>query len=131
MSIAKSHKIKYDEADAKARLLGILGDLSEYRMMNNAVLVAIYVRPEKTRGGLIVDTSEDQFQSKTGLIVKVGSAAFDDADGKWWQGDKPQLHDWVSFKGSSGRELCINDHVCRVFQDTTLDMVVPAPDSVW
>lgn len=131
MGIVGAPKVKYDEVDAKARLLGLVGDVDEYKPLNNKVLVAVYMRPDKTKGGIIIDTKEDEWQSKIGLIIACGGAAFDNTDGKWFQGTQPKLHDWISFKGSSGTHMQINGHPCRIFTDLQFDMVVPAPDSIW
>jgi co-chaperonin GroES (HSP10) len=131
MGIVRQPKIEYDDADPKKRLLDQVGDLEGYHCLNNRVLVATFKRADKTKGGLILDNKEDEWQSKTGLIIAIGPMAFDDSDGKWFQGVKPKLHDWISFRPSSGREMDVHGWPCRVFEDVHIDMIVPAPDSVW
>ncbi len=61
------------EVDPKEKLLKDLGDLSEVEIFNNQLLVAVYLRPEKTKSGFYLpdqNRAEDQFQSKVGLLVK-------------------------------------------------------------
>jgi hypothetical protein len=48
-----------------------LGSLDDIQVFNNEVLVAIYVRPEKTNSGIILPgqtRDEDRHQGKVGLV---------------------------------------------------------------
>ena len=61
------------EVDPKEELLTKVGDISGIDVFNNAVLVAIYVRPTKTKSGLYLTdkyTDEDRIQGKAGLVVQ-------------------------------------------------------------
>lgn len=136
MGIVRSHKIKYDDANPRARILAELGDISEIEVLNNQVLVAIYTRPEKTAGGFIMGTKtkeEDEYQSKVGLIIAMGSAAFTDDSGRWFQRLKRPfaVGDWVLFRPSDGWELDVNDVRCRYFDDTRIKSRIPSPDIIW
>jgi hypothetical protein len=69
-SVAMKH-----EKDPRDVILDEIGDLSKFEIANNEVLVATYRRPEKTRGGIILtpyNLNEDLYQSKAGLVVKIG-----------------------------------------------------------
>ncbi|MEN9931891.1 MAG: hypothetical protein RIS17_464 [Pseudomonadota bacterium] len=49
-------------------------------LLRNRVLVATYIRPEKTSGGIIRPDQlreEDKWQGKAGLVLKIGPSAFD------------------------------------------------------
>ena len=99
MTISKV--VKYDTNDAKKDLLSLVGDLSKFEVFNNQVLVAVYVRPEKTKGGIFLPDKakdEDKYQSKVGLILKVGPSAFVDDAQNWFKGVTVQEHDWIIFR---------------------------------
>ena len=69
------------------------------------VLIAMYERvgkgEAKTAGGLIIPdikggaATEDKFQGKVGLVVKMGPIAFDEDDTHRWGDVKPKVGDWV------------------------------------
>src|SRR6185437_9261531 len=64
------------------------------------VLVAVFERPEKTAGGLILTEKtrkEDGYQGKVGLVLKAGPIAFDEDDQHRFGDRIPQEDDWVLF----------------------------------
>ena len=74
---ATAIKPKPAEIDPKADILAKLGDLSHIEIANNEVLLAIYMRPEMSAGGIVLTANyrkEDEYQGKVGLVVKIGSA---------------------------------------------------------
>lgn len=126
------------ESDPKAVLLDKLGDLSEVEVFNNQVLVAIYIRPEKTAGGIFLTEShrdEDKNQGKIGLVVRMGEQAFVSND-KWTFPDI-QEGDWVFFRASDGWAMTVNrgasdkNVLCRMVDDTNIRGRVQHPDQVW
>ena len=121
--------------DPRAALLEELGDLSNFEPMNNQILVAIYKRPDvKTKGGILLTDrhrDEDRFQSKVGLIVKLGPDAFKSGDG-WFVHSRPKLHDWVVHRASDGWACSVNMVDCRMMDDIAIRAVVHGlPDMVW
>jgi hypothetical protein len=87
------------EEDPKQKLLDQLGDISQIELFHNQVLLAVYLRPEKTKSGLILTADhldEDRYQSKVGLLVKRGPLAFEQ-DGNWFTGMTFQDHEWLIF----------------------------------
>ena len=128
-NIAMSH-----EVDPKEALLAELGDTSKIELLNTNVLVAVYIRPEKTKGGIIMTTKsrdEDRYQSKVGLIVKTGPTAFVETDGKWFNGLDLKVGDWVVFRPSDGWNITVNGVLCRMFDDAIIKGRIPHPDSVY
>jgi hypothetical protein len=70
-------KKSVEAPDEKQAILDKLGDLSQVQIAQNEVLVAIYIRPEKSAGGILLTPNyrkEDNYQGKVGLVVKIGSA---------------------------------------------------------
>lgn len=127
------HMIMSHDEDPKNKLLDELGDLSEIELFHNQVLLAVYIRPQKTRSGLYLTdkhTDEDRFQSKVGLLVKSGPQAFEQ-DGNWFSGVDFKDHDWLVFRPSDGWSITVNGVLCRIFDDINIRGRVPHPDAVW
>jgi co-chaperonin GroES (HSP10) len=122
------------EVDPKETLLKELGDISEIELLNTQVLVAVYIRPEKTKGGIIMTSKardEDRHQSKVGLILKTGPSAFVDEDGKWFSNLNLKAGDWIVFRPSDGWNVTVNGVLCRMFDDTAIRARIPHPDNVY
>lgn len=120
--------------DPKEKLLKEVGDLSNVDVFNNQVLVAVYMRPEKTSGGIILpgqNLDEDKYQSKVGLIVKKGPSAFVDEDNKWFADANLQEHDWVVFRPSESWSITVNKVLCRMIEDIHIKGRIDHPDRVW
>lgn len=127
------HMMMDHEGDPKSKLLNDLGDLSGVELFHNQVLLAVYIRPQRTKSGLYLTdkhTDEDRFQSKVGLLVKRGPMAFEQ-DGSWFNGVTFNDHDWLVFRPSDGWSITVNGVLCRVFDDINIRGRVPHPDAVW
>jgi len=121
------------ELDPKLKLIEELGDISQVELFHNQVLLAVYLRPEKTKSGLILTSNhldEDRYQSKVGLLVKRGPLAFEQ-DGSWFQGMTFNDHDWLIFRPSDGWSITVNGVLCRIFDDISIKGRAPHPDSVY
>ena len=71
--------------NTREELRSAVGDLSGVEVFNTQVLVAVYIRPEKTSGGIIRPDSvreEDKYQGKVGLLLKKGRTAFIDEEAR-------------------------------------------------
>lgn len=108
--------------------------LDEIEVMGARVLIGVYVRPSRTRGGIIIADStrnEDNYQGKIGLVLKLGPLAFTaDATHDW--GDRaPKVGDWVLFRVGDTHPLIIGDRACRLAEDVAIQAVVGRPDMVF
>ena len=122
------------DVDPRKTIHDELGDISDVELFHNQVLAAIYVRPEKTKGGLYLTNSlrdEDKWQGKVGLIVKAGPDAFKDETGRWFNGVNINVGDWIYFRPSDGWQLTVHGVLCRILDDTDVRGRIPAPDAVW
>lgn len=122
------------EVDPKQKLLEDLGDISPFEIFNNQILVAVYIRPIKTKSGLYLpdqSREEDKVQGKVGLVVKKGPAAFVDETSEWFKDISVELHDWVVFRPSDGWSITVNNVLCRIIDDTAIRGKVDMPDRVW
>lgn len=127
------HMMMAHEQDPRAKLRTELGDLSGVELFHNQVLLAVYIRPQKTKSGLYLTdahTDEDRFQSKVGLLVKKGPMAFEQ-DGNWFTGLEFQEDDWLVFRPSDGWSITVNGVLCRIFDDINIKGRVPHPDAIW
>ena len=124
-------------SDPRGAVLRAVGDFSGIGVAAQQVLVASYIRPETTRGGIIrVDKAlmEDRFQGKVGLVLKIGTLAFQDDSVNKFGGFSVQPGEWAIYRPSDGLELF---HVAdngrdaapiRLFADTS---IVGKVDDPW
>ncbi len=128
------HMTMEHEVDPKKKILDEIGDISTFEIFNNNILVAVYQRPAKTKSGIFLTdktTEEDRFQSKVGLLVKMGSRAFEPNDEGWFDGVKFELSDWITFRPSDGWNITVNGVLCRMLSDTQVRGRSKHPDEVW
>ena len=114
--------------DLKTRI----GSLQDFELFGPKVLVAIYVRPEVTKGGIHLPgkvRDEDLYQGKIGLVVKKGPLAFKDDD--WFGNVLMEEGDWVGFRASDGFALVVNGVQCRILEDVRVLSKVSHPDAIW
>lgn len=130
--------VKIDhKVDPKEKLLTEIGDLSDLTVFNNNILVAVYQRPTTvTLGGKEFHLSdktveEDRFQSKVGLVLKMGPTAFQDDEGKWFQGVEVKEHDWIVIPPSAATSMIVKGVLCRLMADTQVKMLISDPDAVY
>lgn len=105
-------------------ILSKAGDLSKEDVFADLVLVGIYFRPEKTKGGIYRPTDnikEDQFQSKVGLILKMGPDC----------GEDVKTGDWIVYSVGDGWALSVNGCPCRLVPYERIRMRVSDPIKVF
>jgi co-chaperonin GroES (HSP10) len=111
-----------------------VGDLSAIELFNNQILVGIWIRPEKTKGGIILTSKtqdEDRWQGKVAVVLKKGPTAFVDDGNVSFKGQDVSLGDWVVFKTSDGFPLDVNGVRCRVVEDVHLKAKVSDPATIY
>jgi co-chaperonin GroES (HSP10) len=94
----------------------------------------VYIRPEKTKSGIVLPDqhrAEDRFQGKIGLVLKKGPDAFVDANDHWFKDLNVNVNDWVVFRPSDGWSVTINNVLCRILDDVNVRGRVKHPDQVW
>lgn len=130
MSLMKMEHVN----DPREEILKQIGDISGIEIFNNQILCAVYIRPEKTKGGIILTDGirgEDRFQGKVGLLIGMGPAAFQDESGQWFNNSSFKLHDWLVFRPSDGWSVTVNGVLCRMMSDTQVKARISSPDEVW
>ena len=120
--------------DPKTKIIREVGDTSGVQLLNNQILLATYIRPQKTKSGLYLSEKyldEDKYQSKVGLLLIHGPSAFKEEDGQWFGEMKFKIGDWLVFRPSDGWSITLNGVLCKILQDTQIKGVVDNPDRVW
>jgi len=123
-----------DSDDFRADVIEKVGDLSGADLAPHLLLTAIWIRPGKSKGGIIYtdDTIlEDKYQGKVGLVLRTGSHAFKDTDDFTFEGWKAHLGDWVVSRIGDGWEMMVNDVSCRVISDRSVKMRVSRPEIIF
>lgn len=135
IGVSKSmQQMDHSKGDPADIIKTAIGDISTLELTGVQVLVGTYIRPQKTRGGIILTDKirdEDLYQGKTGLVLKVAPGAFVDGgpDTKF-NGFKAEVGDWVFYRVSDGFSLTINGHHCRIIEDVHVRGRLPNPDMV-
>lgn len=126
------------ETDPRAELLRKVGDVSHIKVMHNHVLVAIYIRPEKTKGGLYIadkTRDEDKYQGKVGIVLATGPLAFVDDDRNHFHGQSVEPGDWIAYRIADGWAFRLNGAdgtiECRMLEDAHVRMILSHPDDVY
>ena len=128
--------------DPKKALLDAAGNVGDYLVLHNLLLVATYIPPEKTHGGIILpDNSllENRYQGKVGLVLKKGPLAFKDDKSVNFGGVEIEEGDWVVYNPSDGTELFIRDRTreqnegisCRLIDDINIKARVSDPALIY
>ena len=110
-----------------------VGSLEGIDVMYNMVLLAAYVRPSKTKGGIIRpqdNVEEDIWQGKVGLVLKLGPDAFKDDEEVSFNGQVAKLGEWVVFKVGDAWQLTINEWPCRLVRDSSIRMKTKDPSII-
>jgi co-chaperonin GroES (HSP10) len=122
------------QTDPAKALLDSVGDISNVEVFNNQLLVAVYIRPEKTKSGILLPgqtRDEDKYQSKVGLVLKKGPSAFEDTNGEWFKDVDINVNDWIIMRSSDGWSITVNNVLCRMIDDMNVRGRVDHPDRVW
>ena len=129
--VGKMREIADSADDPKRMLFKALGPLGDSIVLHSQVLVAGYVRPGKTKGGIFLTdraVEEDRFQGNIGMVIALGKGAFKDDPVAKFHGDSLKVGDWVLYLPADGVALAIREVPCRLFQDTRILMKVDNPE---
>jgi co-chaperonin GroES (HSP10) len=123
--------------DPAAAIWRQLGDaLDGFDIAAQGVLIATYLRPDdiQTEGGILIPhaaVKDDTYQSKVGLVIKLGRRAFVDDEHVAWNGYRCDIGDWAVFRASDGMKFEIREVHCRLISDVMLKMKIPTADAVY
>ena len=108
--------------EQKQQILKDLGDLAQYDLLDDECLIAIYAESNVLSSGVDATgkqfalygtenrSTESRYQGKVGLLVKAGPTAFKyHNNGQAYEGEIPEVGDWVVTHPSDGREIWLRD----------------------
>lgn len=123
-----------EATDPKKAILDKLQEpLKSVDLMENMVLLATYIRPAKTAGGVWrpdTNLQEDIYQGKVGLLVKAGPSAFS-PDGEYSFKGAPEIGDWVVYRVGDAWSLNLNGYPCRLVKDIAVRMKIKDPNVIF
>jgi co-chaperonin GroES (HSP10) len=115
-------------------ILKQVGNLSQFEIFGNQILLGVYERPKITKSGIhLADQTvkEDSHQGKAALVLKKGPSAFVSDENYDFKGQNVSVGDWVAIFVSDGRRIMINGQLCRICEDHHIRLKIPAPDTVF
>jgi hypothetical protein len=130
---AATMEMRHD-VDPAQEILDAIGDLSDFYVYANLVLIGMYQRGDTLKSGIkIPDGSrhEDRHQGKAGLVLKKGPAAFVSDANYDFRDQNIEIGQWVSIWVTDGRQVKIRGRLCRLVEDMHIRMRIPAPDLVY
>lgn len=132
-AVGKMRAIAEDfDSDPKKVLQKMVGKLDgEVEVLHSQILIAHYVRPAKSKGGIWMpdrQIEEDRFQGNIGLVLAVGPGSFKDDTVAQFHGKKVNPGDWVMFNPGDGQAFFLKEVPCRLFQDTRILMKITTPE---
>lgn len=134
-AIAKIREIAESNQDPKLAIRRALGDAAtRFQVFHSQVLVATYIQPAQTKGGIFIpdkSLQEDQFQGTVGLVVALGPGAFKDDNIAKFHGLSLKVGDWCLYRPSDGLQLYVREVPCRLFEDVNIKMRILDPQMFW
>src|SRR5215475_72214 len=113
--------------DPQQALIDNVGDISKVKIYGESALVANYIAPEKTKGGIYrtkETMAEYEWQGKVGLVLKLGIGCDKEAEEEF-------LHQWVVFGINDGLRKHLNGVACRIIGLDRIRAQVPDPSMVY
>lgn len=136
MPVATAKKIQTlsQASDPRKAIQEAVGDLSDETVLGDLVLVGVYIRPEKTIGGIIrpqTNVQEDEFQGKVGLVLKKGPLAYAEWEADESRGMAASVGDWVVFAVKDGWSLTLGGAPCRLIPYERIRMNITDPERIF
>jgi co-chaperonin GroES (HSP10) len=131
--VSKALQVHHDRDPKEEIMEAVAPYLGDVEPLSAGVLVVVYERPDKTKGGIILadrTRTEDLYQGKVGLIVKMGNLAFIEDDNHVWGEAKPKIGDWVVYRVGDTFPCVLGERTCRFVQDVNIRAIIQRPDIV-
>ena len=133
VAVARSVNALSKSTDFVSDVKSLIGNLDDIEVLFGWVLVATFIRPEKIGSIIRPDSNvtEDTYQGKVGLVLKLGHMAFQDDETISYGGFKANPDDWVVYRVGDGFDVTIRGVACRMLVDTSLKMRIKSPEIVF
>lgn len=127
MPVVSAKKIEAlsQAVNPKLAIINAVGDLTKEVVLYDLVLIGIYIRHERTSGGIIrplENVQEDVFQGKTGLVLKLGEEV---------ENPRVSVGEWVVYSIKDGWSVTVNGTPCRLVPHDRIRMKTSSPDVVF
>ncbi len=130
-----TEKFAFDAPVQKEMILSeVAGNLPKIRLSRNRILVATYVEPKKTSGGILLapkTLDESRFQGKVGLVLALGPMAFKYEDPAEYQTEAPKVGDWIFYRASDTFETGFSGVFSRIVYDDNVIGIVEDPTIIY
>lgn len=113
---------------------GMGAALSGFTPFHNQILLGIYIKPEKTSGGVYMTDktrAEDQYQGKVGVVLKKGPMVFVNDGANDFHGQNVQEGEWVVYRISDGLPMDVGGVHCRLIEDVHVRGTVTDPTTIY
>ena len=125
----------HHETDPREVIWQAVGkDIDDIQMLGARVLVATYVRPDKTASGIYLSDrtrGEDEYQGRVGMVLKMGPLAFVDDENHKWGDLRPKIGYWIFLNIGDARRMTLNKHPVRIVEDVHIAGLLTQPDVAW
>jgi hypothetical protein len=130
---AKKTGFKPVSLDPRQAIYDKLGDVLDHiDVFKGMVLVATYKRETVGTSGRIIAAdktkTEDEYQGRVGLVLKIGPLAFINTKDIDFGGKAADEGEWVFYTPANGTGTLIRGVHCRLLDDVNIDGVVDDPD---
>lgn len=132
-STVKALQMNHTTDPKKTIYDGVGKHVDDVTIMGAQILVGIYIRPEMTKGSIILTQAtrkEDEWQGKVGLVLKKGPLAFQDDNSHSFGKKTPQVGDWVMFNVGDTFAFHLGDSKARILEDVDVKAILAKPDIV-
>lgn len=107
--------------------------LTNIQVLGSRVLVAVYVRPEKSGSLFLPDKTrdEDRYQGKVGLVLALGPIAFQDDATHRFGAVIPKPGDWIVYSVGDTFGMELGKRRVRSVEDVDVHLIIEKPDAIW
>lgn len=108
--------------------------LDDFEVYHNNILVATWIRPAVTEGGIHLPNKtqeEDKWQGKVGLVMAFGPQAFYTDSTHDFGDQEISIGDWIIYRVSDGFPVTINGVHCRLLQDVEIKGRIKDPKIIY
>jgi co-chaperonin GroES (HSP10) len=122
------------DIDPAQEIRNRIGNLKDFSILGNWLLLGIYVRPKVTASGIHLPDQtrdEDIHQGKAALVLMRGESAFVSDAQRDFRGEEAKIGEWVCVHVTEGRKLVINGQICRLCRDEDVIMKISSPDAIY
>lgn len=133
MLVKRALEVEHDR-DPKLEIMEAVAPyLADIEPLADIAMVAVYTRPDRTKGGILLadrTRDEDLYQGKVGLVLKLGNLAFVEDENHTWGGRTPQVGDWVCYRVGDTFPFIVGERTCRFVRDVNVKAILHRPDIV-